>query len=936
MNTTKATKTTPKEKPRTLCTVKGCTTTFSRKVDSYRHITEVHGDAKKCPVKGCTWKNAKREGRLGTHMMNAHSDVYKPVELELELPLNQWPSQQATSQAYRSEESGYAQYSPSSSNGSPQNSAVLAAQMTYAQPAISNSTSMSGQPYPTAAWSQNGQPTSMMGAYDSSQYQYALPTLSAGASVAEDTSSYEGDRPYSCKFCSKTFKRSDVLRDHFSQCEKRGSSAIPSVTDSVIRAASIDTRIGEGNITSKGETWGTKSLVTPLPDADPVVLNPSPKSEPLRELILPLIKKEESSDGDNGDERESQQADKKRLDGRTKLEMVDTFVEEQLGNVLASEPWPQIVFNPEANLPFMGCDLEPQSVSRRFKFELPRSFGFEEPTDIQNWFQEYQSHEDMASEEGQFGYALINSNMARTRDRRPSEGNLSDTPGILNLSESMSTRTADKTDWENSDADSSHAHESANLQNCNSKQKYKQLNGHPSNRQHVLSAETMLVDRLTSEFWVLFNQYWKGGFRHRGSGALPTSGIGSNGTSSEQSSNGPSNRKRARGKRPEDPDDNDRRASKRAGKQPATETISVELQYACPYRKHNPRKYCVQDWKLCALTSHKNIARVKAHLYNYHTIHQCPRCKQLFDTAAMLEIHALAPDSCQLQTLEHIDGITSKIKEQLQCRKKAFPGQTEPERWVQIYRIIFQPKDDDGIPSPYFEPIRDEEPNRPLSPESRIFSEYEGHFRRELPRHFQAILESAVSNEIQPIEERLRRQFMGFLEEAQNRTFSSFRARFNVPEWTQIREQTNAGPMLGESSTEMLETFFRPLSQIDLGSLLGFNLSEQNFEFSNLKDDHLADSAYALGSPRPLSPQNQDVPKCCTEEPIPTSEAGPSSLDSPDSTADNQEMRFRDLEVSQAESASILATNDVLLAPNQLEDYTLMFNDNSWALNSIT
>ncbi|KAG9228019.1 hypothetical protein BJ875DRAFT_478678 [Amylocarpus encephaloides] len=38
---------------------------------------------------------------------------------------------------------------------------------------------------------------------------------------------HSGDRPHSCKFCFKTFKRSDVLRDHFSRCERRGNSAIP-------------------------------------------------------------------------------------------------------------------------------------------------------------------------------------------------------------------------------------------------------------------------------------------------------------------------------------------------------------------------------------------------------------------------------------------------------------------------------------------------------------------------------------------------------------------------------------------------------------------------------------------------------------------------------------------------------------------------------------
>ncbi|KAK6613845.1 hypothetical protein H4I96_00166 [Botrytis cinerea] len=38
---------------------------------------------------------------------------------------------------------------------------------------------------------------------------------------------HSGIRPFSCIFCTKTFKRSDVLRDHFSRCELRGSAAIP-------------------------------------------------------------------------------------------------------------------------------------------------------------------------------------------------------------------------------------------------------------------------------------------------------------------------------------------------------------------------------------------------------------------------------------------------------------------------------------------------------------------------------------------------------------------------------------------------------------------------------------------------------------------------------------------------------------------------------------
>ena len=33
--------------------------------------------------------------------------------------------------------------------------------------------------------------------------------------------------------------------------------------------------------------------------------------------------------------------------------------------------------------------------------------------------------------------------------------------------------------------------------------------------------------------------------------------------------------------------------------------------FACPYRKRDPRKYCVQSWRTCALTALDTVARVK-------------------------------------------------------------------------------------------------------------------------------------------------------------------------------------------------------------------------------------------------------------------------------------------------------------------------------------
>jgi hypothetical protein len=51
-----------------------------------------------------------------------------------------------------------------------------------------------------------------------------------------------------------------------------------------------------------------------------------------------------------------------------------------------------------------------------------------------------------------------------------------------------------------------------------------------------------------------------------------------------------------------------------------------------------------------------------------------------------------------------VDGITRKMKALLQCKKKAFPGQTEAERWKQVYQILFPDVED--VPDPCMSPLK--------------------------------------------------------------------------------------------------------------------------------------------------------------------------------------------------------------------------------------
>jgi hypothetical protein len=118
-------------------------------------------------------------------------------------------------------------------------------------------------------------------------------------------------------------------------------------------------------------------------------------------------------------------------------------------------------------------------------------------------------------------------------------------------------------------------------------------------------AKQALIDRLTRKFWSNFHRYQNQNYR---------SGVDFMEIEVSLFDDG-SNLKR--GYEEEDARSctfhiNDGRGPKRLKATPSVSEISeTGSKFACPYRKHDPRKYCVPNWGPCALTPLQTVARVK-------------------------------------------------------------------------------------------------------------------------------------------------------------------------------------------------------------------------------------------------------------------------------------------------------------------------------------
>jgi hypothetical protein len=129
-----------------------------------------------------------------------------------------------------------------------------------------------------------------------------------------------------------------------------------------------------------------------------------------------------------------------------------------------------------------------------------------------------------------------------------------------------------------------------------------------------------LVECLMKEFWDNANQTLTSIMRTHGSSADSSSPSSENNGNIRQQLQISAPGKRSREDGNDEPPEQD---GERGSKKPKSVLTLIENSgerhhFACPYRKHDPRKYNVNQWATCALTAREGVARVKFDILDLH------------------------------------------------------------------------------------------------------------------------------------------------------------------------------------------------------------------------------------------------------------------------------------------------------------------------------
>jgi ribosomal protein L44E len=182
-------------------------------------------------------------------------------------------------------------------------------------------------------------------------------------------------------------------------------------------------------------------------------------------------------------------------------------------------------------------------------------------------------------------------------------------------SQTDSTSSQDATDWED-DSDSEDSSKILQFQPPSFLEERSET-GLSLLQIELSPMKSRLIENLMLDFWAIFDSSWPHSMRQHGSSdqsTVSTTASESGTTSRDSSSVRYGKRSRSDDGEDEESDDLHERRRKRApvDKLPAVrEDDSLARQFACPFRKHDPRKYSIQKWPRCAEKPQKTIARLK-------------------------------------------------------------------------------------------------------------------------------------------------------------------------------------------------------------------------------------------------------------------------------------------------------------------------------------
>lgn len=207
------------------------------------------------------------------------------------------------------------------------------------------------------------------------------------------------------------------------------------------------------------------------------------------------------------------------------------------------------------------------------------------------------------------------------------------------------------------------------------------------------------------------------------------------------------------------------------------------LEFACPFLKHNPRKYgqirscSASGWKatfrlkLVSPSRTRDIslamanACIREHLYRCHRLpsFQCIRCRMAFKSSEKLLQHSQADIACNVVRDESgQEGVSHEQLMKLKSRKRSREASSEHARWINMYKILFP--DDYLIPSPCkcCNPMLlgrdadqlfcvDFQRGNSGNGEESLLTAFREHVSRELPRLIRPRLEESVDATIREV-----------------------------------------------------------------------------------------------------------------------------------------------------------------------------------------